>query len=62
MYETLKMLIEVIDEVVGLDKMRDYFSALAIVLDSLMDYGFPLITQKSIIVAMLEKTDFLNKA
>ena len=61
-YQILKLLIEVVDEAVGLDKMRDNFSALTIVLDSMMDYGFPLITQKSILVSMLEKTALLNKA
>jgi hypothetical protein len=43
-YQTLKLFIEVVDESVGLDKMRDNFSSLSIVLDTMIDYGFPLIT------------------
>lgn len=61
-YQVLKLLIEVVDESVGLDKMRDNFSSLALVLDTLIDHGFPLITEKSILISMLEKSDLLNKA
>lgn len=58
----MKLLIEVIDETVGLDKMRDNFSSLSILLDNMVDYGLPLITNKSILVTMLEKNDLINKA
>jgi hypothetical protein len=54
--------IEVIDEAYGLDKMIDNFSSLSLVIDSMLDYGFPLITEKSILLAMLEKSALLNKA
>ena len=61
-YQVLKLFIEVVDETVGLDKIRENFSSLSIVLDTMIDYGLPLITSKSVLVAMLEKADLLNKA
>lgn len=42
--------------------MLDNFSSLTLVLDALLDYGFPLITEKSIMISMLEKADILHKA
>lgn len=61
-YQLLKLIIEVIDESFGLDKITEHFSSLALVLDSMLDYGFPLITEKSILITMLEKADILHKA
>ena len=58
----LKLFINVVDEAFGLDKMRDNFSALTLVLDTMIDYGFPLITEKSILISMLEKSGVLHKA
>lgn len=56
------MIIEVVDESFGLDKMRDNFSSLTLVLDTMIDFGFPLITEKSILISMLEKADIIHKA
>jgi hypothetical protein len=53
---------EVFEESFGLDKMRDHFTSLSLILDSVLDYGFPLVTEKSILMAMLEKADLLHKA
>jgi hypothetical protein len=56
------LIIELVDETSGLDKMRDNFSALTLVLDTMIDYGFPLITEKSVLISMLEKSHILHKA
>ena len=61
-YQVLKLLIEIIDESWGLDKMVDNFTSLTLLVDALLDYGFPLVTEKSILVNMLEGSGILNKA
>jgi hypothetical protein len=60
--QILRLLIEVIEDTCGLDKMRENFYSLTLVIDTMLDYGFPLITDKSVLVTMLQKTDILHKA
>jgi hypothetical protein len=60
--QVLRLFIEVVDEAVGLDKMKDNFSSLTLVLDTMLDYGYPAITEKSVLVSMLQKSGVLDKA
>lgn len=51
-----------VEEATGLDKMKDNFSSLTLVLDTMIDYGYPLITEKSVLIKMLQKSGVLDKA
>ena len=53
---------DVTEETVGLDKMRENFYSITLVIDTMVDYGMPLVTEKSILVNMLQKTDLISKA
>jgi hypothetical protein len=49
----LKTLIESIEESFGLDKLKENFYAVSLVLDLFFDYGLPLIPSKPLLVAFL---------
>jgi hypothetical protein len=51
--QLLKLLIEVIEETIGLDKMKEHFYSLTMVLDLLLDSGLPLLPEKPLLVAIL---------
>ncbi|CDW86649.1 dehydrogenase reductase sdr family member 4 [Stylonychia lemnae] len=57
-----KFFIEIADETIGLDKIRDNSASLTLVLDTMIDFGLPSLTEKSIIVNMLQKSSVLDKA
>lgn len=62
------MLLEVIEETIGLEKVRDHFHSLTMVLDLLIDDGLPLLPEKPILAAILQQGStsapilLLNKA
>lgn len=49
----LRHFIEVVEETIGLDKMKDNFTSLTLVLDTMIDFGYPSITDKSVLINML---------
>lgn len=44
---------DVTEETIGLDKMRENFYSITLVIDTMIDYGMPLVTEKSVLVNML---------
>eukprot|EP00347_Sterkiella_histriomuscorum_P011734 403371311 len=58
----LRYFVEIIEETVGLEKMKDYYAQLMIVLDTMIDFGYPSLTEKSVLVNMLQKSGVLDKA
>ena len=50
------------DEALGLDKIRDNFSSLMIILDAMIDGGYPAVTEKPVLIQMLQKSGVLDKA
>ena len=65
--EYLKMIIEVIEESIGLDKIKEQFYSVALMLDLMFDYGLPLINSKPLLVSFLQMPapghhSLLNKA
>lgn len=58
----IRNFVEVVEEGVGLDKIKENFHSLSLVLDTMIDYGMPLITDKSVLISMLKQSDLLNKA
>lgn len=64
--EIMRMLIEVIEEAVsgGLEKIRDHFHSVTLLLDLLLDYGLPLLSSKPFLVTFLKQSNesFLGKA
>ena len=57
MLSSLRLLIDVIEETCGLDKMKDNFVPLTLALDMMFDYGMPQLAEKSFLVQVLSKTD-----
>lgn len=47
---------------VGLEKIKENCSQLMIVLDTMIDYGLPSLTEKSVLVNMLPKSGILDSA
>jgi len=58
----LNQLAEIIDEAIGLDKIRDNFASLMIILDTMIDGGYPSVIEKSVLIQMLQKSGVLDKA
>lgn len=52
---TLKLLIEVIEETIGIDKMRDHCSALTMMLDAMIDHGYFHVNEKSVFVSLIQQ-------
>ena len=50
----IKNFMEIIEEGVGLDKIKENFHARSLVLDTMIDYGMPLISDKSVLISMLK--------
>ena len=65
--ESLKMIIEVIEESIGLDKLKEQFCSVSLMLDLMFDHGLPLLTSKPFLVQFLQMPapghhSLLNKA
>ena len=65
--ECLKLLIEVIEEAIGLEKLKEQFYSVSLMLDLMFDYGLPLLPSKPLLVAFLQMPapgmhSLLNKA
>ena len=53
--QMLRLLVEVIEETITLEKIKEHFYSVACLLDTFIDYGMPLLTEKPLLVAMMQK-------
>ena len=65
--DCLRLLIEVIEEAMGLEKLKEQFYSVSLMLDLMFDYGLPLLPSKPLLVAFLQMPgpgmhSLLNKA
>lgn len=50
----LSLLVETIEETIGLDKMREHSDSLTKLLDTMIDYGYPNIVDKPVLAALIQ--------
>lgn len=51
----LQLLIEVVEETIGFERMRDHTHSLAMLIDLLLDNGTPFFPEKSLLIALLQQ-------
>ena len=49
----IRLMVEVIEETIGLDKMRENFYSLSMLIDLMFDNGHLLITEKPLLITFM---------